>query len=82
MYFQNFIAERRKPLTSNERNALMKSFQANPYPELEEKHQLAKSLNISETWISQWFSMERSKKRKGRLLCEGQDRAFSNTCNY
>ena len=46
----------------------MKSFKANPYPGIKEKHQLAKSLNISKRAGKKWFISMRSKELSQRML--------------
>ena len=51
----------RKRKTESQVEILTISFKANPYPGIEEKHQLAKSLNISQLAIEKWFSNRRIK---------------------
>ena len=46
----------------------MEKFHANPYPETEEKRELAKSLNISEKKVNKWFVRRRNAKRESLLL--------------
>ena len=59
-------------MTYKQRNVLLNYFNAKPYLERKEKHQLAKSLNISEKRISVWFCNQRQITRKDGLLCEGE----------
>ena len=58
----------RKRRTENEVKILMKSFKTNPHPERKEKHQLAKSFNISQRTIESWFIYMRRKKSKDGVL--------------
>ena len=46
----------------------MKRFQHKPFMNVDQKRELARSLNVSEIWISDWFDrMLRKKKREARL---------------
>ena len=60
----------RKQLTPYQLNTLLKRFQAKPFLEQGEKSQLARSLNISEATIAQWFQNRRKKKRRTEMLCK------------
>ena len=62
--------QKQKRLTRYQRETVLKRFQANPYLKPGEKTQLARSLNISETKLEQWFSNKRKMKRKKGLLCK------------
>ena len=62
-----------KYLTPDQKETLVKRFQAKPYLEQGEKRQLASSLNISEAKLAQWFHNKRKLKGKKGLLCK---------CNY
>ena len=46
-------------MTAYQKQTLWKTFRAKPDPERDEKHQLAKSLNVSEKRIRQWFENRR-----------------------
>ena len=59
-----------KRLTCYQRETLVKRFEDKPYLEQEEKPQLARSLNISETKLAQWFLNKRKIARKKGLLCK------------
>ena len=50
-------------MTENQTRTLMKMFQDNPYLNKEEKRQLAKSLNVSELQIRDWYINRRKKRR-------------------
>ena len=63
----------RKLLTSNQKQALWKHFEAKPYLKPEEEHQLAQSFNISEECIKHWFSIRRYRTKKKGQLCEGEE---------
>ena len=55
-------------MTPDQTKILLRRYEANPYLELEERHQLAKSLNISEERIKVWFGNRRKKQtRRGKL---------------
>ena len=58
----------RKWKTASQVQILMKSFEANPYPGIKQKRQLAKSLNISQITIENWFGSMRHKKSKQGIL--------------
>ena len=62
-------------MTPNQRKALLKSFQAKPFPNLEERHQLAMSLNISEYRILLWFGRKRAacRSQNDQLSCNGEN---------
>ena len=66
------LEKTRTKLTSNQTEALMKTFQAKPYLEREEKHQLAKSVNMSERSIAYWFANQRAKSKNDGLLCKSE----------
>ena len=62
------LARKKKNVTPYQKQLLVKRFQANPYLELGEKHQLAESLNMSEESIVSWFSVRRYYTKKKGLL--------------
>ena len=57
-------------MTAYQKQSLRKSFQAKPYMEKDEKHQLAKSFNISEKKIVKWYEKRRYQIRQKRLPIE------------
>ena len=57
-----------KKQTESQVKTLMKGFKANPRPGPMEKHQLAKSLNISKRAVEKRFTYMRSKKLRQELL--------------
>ena len=61
-----------KSKTESQVKALMESFKADPYPQKEEKHQLAKSINISHGDVEQWFCNIRHRTSKEGLLEKSQ----------
>ena len=64
----SLLEQRRMRLTIYQKESLVERFQTNPYLEQGEKHQLARSLNISERKIEKWFDRRRLMKRKKGLL--------------
>ena len=54
----------KKNISEYQVEILTKSFEANPYPGIKEKLQLAKSLNMSQKEIENWFGNIRGKKSK------------------
>ena len=68
----NIIGKRKKRMTEYQTQTLMKYFQANPYMEIEEKHQLARSFNISANAIARWFRHMRHKKKVEVLISKGE----------
>ena len=69
----NVIEKQKSKMTANQAQILMKRFQAKPQLEKGEQHQLAKSLNVSEKRIEDWYSNTRFKRRRQGLLPEGED---------
>ena len=59
-------------LTAHQVNTLEKTFQANPYLEINDIHQLARSLNLSEIIIQRWYGKRRFKCRQEGTLGKGQ----------
>ena len=57
----------KKRKTNSQVETLTKSFEANAYPGEEDKHQLAKLLNISKRQVDQWFCNRRSKKLRDTM---------------
>ena len=57
--------------TARQKQILMNTFQAKPYPEIEEKYELAKLLNISKKRVDEWFynrrRFERNKEHSSHL---------------
>ena len=53
------VRKKSNPWTENQLEILMEAFQANLYPEIEELHQLAESLNVSNKKVQNWFSGKR-----------------------
>lgn len=64
----SILEQASKQLTIYQKETLVERFKANPYLEPGERHQLAKSLNISEKKIAKWFERRRHMKRKKGLL--------------
>ena len=61
-------------MTAYQVQTLNKSFQAKPYVEKNERHQLARSLNVSEKRIIKWYERQRYlMKQKGLPLVSGED---------
>ena len=58
----------KKSKTESQVELLMKIFEANPYPGIKEKLQLAKLLNISEKEIENWFRSIRERKSKQGIM--------------
>ena len=56
--------------TEKQKQVLMKWFEAKPYLELGEKHQLAELLNISDEKISRWFRGALFRKRRKNISCK------------
>ena len=71
----SILEEASKRFTIYQKETLEERYQANPYLEQGEKHQLARLLNISERKIAKWFERRRQMKSKKGLL-----RKF--TCKY
>ena len=61
-----------KRWTKNEEELIEKIFHVNPYPETEELHQLAKSLNISQKRVQNWFSYRRFKEPTEEVLLQSE----------
>ena len=59
-------------MTPYQTKILVRMYEANPYLEPEEKHQLAQSLNISEGRIKEWFSARRKRQTKSGKLRDGE----------
>ena len=58
----------KKYMTPYQAQTLLRRYEAKPYLELGESHQLAQSLNISEVRIRHWFIERRSgQKKRGKL---------------
>ena len=57
-----------KHLTKDQEQTLIKIFQAKPYLEREERHQLARLLNITESRISRWYGKRRQLTKQAGLL--------------
>ena len=55
-------------MSKYQNQTLMISFQANPFLKNEEKHRLAKLLNLKERRIGGWFTHMRRKRRAEGLL--------------
>ena len=64
------IGKTRQYFTPYQQQILVKRFQAKPYLEPGEKHQLARSLNTSDKRIRHWFKYRRCVRRKQGLLCK------------
>ena len=62
------LGKKRKVWTPDQKQVLMKRFQAKPYLEPGEKYQLAESLNTSDESIVNWFYVTRCKRRQKGLL--------------
>ena len=65
---------RQKGIEIQER-VLMESFKADPYPGKQQKHHLARSLNVSQKAIQQWFNHMRQKKSKEGVLKKSEYKA-------
>ena len=64
-----FSYEARERLTKNQKQVLMKMFQANAYPRKDELCQAATSLTTSKQKIQRWLVQMRMRKRaQGELL--------------
>ena len=61
-----------KSKTESQVKVLMESFKADPYPQEEEKHQLAKSLNISYGEVVKWFYNIRHRTSKEGTLAQSE----------
>lgn len=57
-----------KSTTESQAKVLMERFKANPHPQQEETHQLAKSLNVSNQDVVQRFCNTRQRKSKKESL--------------
>ena len=67
------LGKPKRRMTQYQTQTLLKMYEENPFLELEERHQLAKSLNISKKRITDWFVQRRKReKRSGMLLCDGE----------
>ena len=62
------LGKKRKVVTPYQKQVLVKRFQAKPYLERGEKHQLAESLNMSDESIVSWFDVRRRSTKRKRLL--------------
>ena len=61
-------------MTAYQKQTLKKSFLAKPYMEKNERHQLARSLNVSEKRIKRWYDKRRYwNKKKGLPVELGED---------
>ena len=58
----------KKIITESEVKILLKSFEANPYPVIKERRELAKSLNTTLKAIDNWFGNMRRKKSRNETL--------------
>ena len=65
-------------LTPYQTRILTEKFQVKPYVDKDLKSELARSLNISEKSIKDWFFRMRQKKQKEELLCIGEYLVFKN----
>ena len=65
-------------LTPYQTRILTEKFQVKPYVDKDLKSELARSLNISEKRIKEFFYRMRQKKQKEELLCLGEYSAFRN----
>ena len=78
----------RKLLTSKQTKVLEEMFQVKPYIKPKDKHQLAKSLNISQISVENWFANKRSRSKKYGLLREGENclvryqQNYTHTCTH
>ena len=69
-------------MTAYQRKTLMKTFQAKPYVGKDEKHLLAKSLNVSKKRIMKWFEKRRYLlRRKGLPVEFGEEFATKDSIN-
>ena len=59
-------------MTSIQEKILMEKFKTNPYLKQEQKHQLARSLNISVKRIESWYRRMRFSQRQKGLLVKGE----------
>ena len=59
-------------MTPYQTKILVRRYEADPYLEPEERHQLAQSLNISEERIKEWFSQRRKRQTKSGKLSDGE----------
>ena len=65
--FPGLYMKRRK-MTPAQTRTLMEVFQANAFPEKEQIHHLAMSLNITKNKVERWFGNMRHKKVEEGLL--------------
>ena len=61
-----------KYMTPDQTQILVRRYEANPYLEREERHQLAQLLNVSEERIKRWFKDRRRKETKSGKLRDGE----------
>ena len=67
------LGKLKRLMTPHQTQTLVKKYEDNPFLELEERHQLAQSLNISKERITNWFVRRRYReKRRGLLLRDGE----------
>ena len=59
-------------MTKFQKETLLKRLQTKPFLEKQEKYQLARSLNISESTVYYWFTKMRGKARKKQLPRNGE----------
>ena len=59
-------------LTPCQTQTLRNRFQSNSYPTVDEKRQLARSLNLSDKRITNWFYDERKRKKKEGVMFRGK----------
>ena len=52
---------------------LLERFQDDPFLQKNEKHQLARTLNISEKVVTKWYINRRVKSRRAGLLVKGEE---------
>ena len=55
-------------MTPYQTQILVRRYEANSYPDWEERHQLAQLLNISEERVRDWFSARRKRQTKSEKL--------------
>ena len=67
-----YLGEARNYLTPYQTQILVRWYEANPYLEWEERHQLAQLLNISEERIKDWFSARRKRQTKSGKFRDGE----------
>ena len=67
------LKRKSKSFTPYQTQTLIQWFEDKPYLKFEEKHQLAKSVNISERRIQDWYRYRRSVRRKAGLLPKGEE---------